>query len=167
MPPTGHLPKCGLKRTDLLPESWGNWPNSLFPLPYTIKQLSAFLWVTGFNRIWIPRYAILSRHLFMILLIFLFGSYIIKALKTVSPPTIKVQTKPVHLRNPLKTHHTRPPHKALPSWAPLKNPEGIWHPHGNNISQWFSWIMPILMPMFLALLFLSFFSCIIPHVCYC
>jgi hypothetical protein len=30
-----------------------------------------------------------------------------------------------------------------------------WNCLGNNISQWFSWPMPILMPMFLALLFLS------------
>jgi hypothetical protein len=34
----------------------------------------------------------------MLLLIFLFGSYITNALKTVSPPAIKVQTKQVHLR---------------------------------------------------------------------
>jgi hypothetical protein len=57
-----------------------------YPLPHTIKQLRAFMGVTGFCRIWIPRYADLSRHLFMLLLIFLFGSYIINALKIVSPP---------------------------------------------------------------------------------
>jgi hypothetical protein len=32
---------------------------------------------------------------------------------------------------------------------------------GNNILQGFSWLMPILMPMFLALIFLSFLPCII------
>jgi hypothetical protein len=36
-----------------------------------------------------------------------------------------------------------------------------WNPLGKNISQWFSWLMPILMPVFLALLFLSFLPCII------
>jgi hypothetical protein len=54
----------------------------------------------------------------MFLLIFLFGSYIVNALKIVSPPPIKVQTKPVHLRKPMpmrKTHHTGPPPEALPS----------------------------------------------------
>jgi hypothetical protein len=39
--------------------------------------------------------------------------------------------------------------------------EDSWNPPGNNISQWVSWPMPILMPMFLALLFLSFLPCII------
>jgi hypothetical protein len=34
--------------------------------------------------------------------------------------------------------------------------EDSWNPLGNDISQWFSWPMPILMPMFLALLFLTF-----------
>jgi hypothetical protein len=91
-----------------------------FPLPHTIKQLRAFLGITGFFRIWIPRYAAFSRHLFMLFLIFLFGSYIINALKTVSLPPIKVQTKLVHLRKPMnpwpmrKTHHTGQPPKALP-----------------------------------------------------
>jgi hypothetical protein len=92
-----------------------------FPLPNTTKKFRAFLEVTGFCRIWIPRYAALSRQLFMLFLIFLFGSYIINTLKTVSPPPIKVQTKPVHLRKPAnpwpmrKIHHTGPPPKALPS----------------------------------------------------
>jgi hypothetical protein len=39
--------------------------------------------------------------------------------------------------------------------------EDSWNPLGNNISQWFSWLMPILMPVFLALIFLSFLPCII------
>jgi hypothetical protein len=39
--------------------------------------------------------------------------------------------------------------------------EDSWNPLGNSISQWFSWLMPILMPVFLALLFLSFLPCII------
>jgi hypothetical protein len=60
--------------------------SSVFPLPHAIKQLRAFLGVTGFCTVWIPRYAAFSRYLFMILLIFPFGSYIIKALKTVSLP---------------------------------------------------------------------------------
>jgi hypothetical protein len=51
-----------------------------FSLPQTIKQLRGFLGVTGFCRIWIPTYAALARMLFMLLLIFLFGSYIINAL---------------------------------------------------------------------------------------
>jgi hypothetical protein len=58
----------------------------------------------------------------MLLLIFLLGSYIINALKTVSPLPIKVQTKPVHLRKPMNPkpmrknpHHSRLPPKALPS----------------------------------------------------
>jgi hypothetical protein len=42
--------------------------------------------------------------------------------------------------------------------------EDSWSPLGNKISQWFSWLMPILMPMFLALLFLSFLPCIIRMV---
>jgi hypothetical protein len=37
--------------------------------------------------------------------------------------------------------------------------EDSWNPLGNNISQWFSWPIPILMPMFLPLLFLSFLPC--------
>jgi hypothetical protein len=56
--------------------------------------------------------------------------------------------------------------------APLKDQlekqrrevEDFWNPLGNNISQWFSWLMPILMPMVLALLFLSFLLCIIKTV---
>jgi hypothetical protein len=39
--------------------------------------------------------------------------------------------------------------------------EDTWNPPENNISQWFSRPMPILMPMFLALLFLGFLPCII------
>jgi hypothetical protein len=42
--------------------------------------------------------------------------------------------------------------------------EDSWNPLGNNISQWFSWLMPILMPIFLALIFLSFLPCIIKTV---
>jgi hypothetical protein len=45
--------------------------------------------------------------------------------------------------------------------------EDSWNPLGNNISQWFSWLMLIVMPVHLALLFLSFLPCIILHVCYC
>jgi hypothetical protein len=48
-------------------------PILCFPLPQTIKQFRAFLGVTGFCKIWIPRYAALARPLFMLLLIFLFG----------------------------------------------------------------------------------------------
>jgi hypothetical protein len=51
-----------------------------FPLPQTIKQLRAFLGVTGFCRIWIPRYAALVRPLFRFLLIFLFGPCIMNGL---------------------------------------------------------------------------------------
>jgi hypothetical protein len=39
--------------------------------------------------------------------------------------------------------------------------EDSWNPLGNSISQWFSWPMPILMPVFLVLLFLSFLPCTI------
>jgi hypothetical protein len=42
--------------------------------------------------------------------------------------------------------------------------EDSCNPLGNNISQWFSWLMPILMPVFLALLFLSFLPCIIKTI---
>jgi hypothetical protein len=42
--------------------------------------------------------------------------------------------------------------------------EDSWNPLGNDISWWFSWLMPILKPMFLALLFLSFLPCIIKTV---
>jgi hypothetical protein len=38
-----------------------------FPLPQTIKQLRAFLGVTGFCRFWIPRYAALARPLYQLL----------------------------------------------------------------------------------------------------
>jgi hypothetical protein len=55
--------------------------------------------------------------------------------------------------------------EQLKKWR--KKLEDFWNCPGNNISQWFFRPMPILMPMFLALLFLSFLPCIIPHVCYC
>jgi hypothetical protein len=55
-------------------------PILCLPHPQTTKQFRAFLRVTGFYRIWIPRYATLTRHLFMLFLIFLFGFYIINAL---------------------------------------------------------------------------------------
>jgi hypothetical protein len=42
--------------------------------------------------------------------------------------------------------------------------EDSWDPLGNNISQWFSWPMPILMPMLLVILFSSFLPCIIKTV---
>jgi hypothetical protein len=45
-----------------------------------IKLLGAFLGVTRFCRIWIPRYAALAKPLFILLLIFLFGPYIINVL---------------------------------------------------------------------------------------
>jgi hypothetical protein len=56
-----------------------------------------------------------------------------------------------------------------PVVAPLKEQlekqrrelEDSWNPLGNNMSQWLSWPMPFLMPMFLALLFLTFLPCII------
>jgi hypothetical protein len=38
-----------------------------YPLPQTIKQLRAFLGVTGFCRIWTPRYAALARPLYKLL----------------------------------------------------------------------------------------------------
>jgi hypothetical protein len=86
MSPTGHPPRCGFKETDSLLSHEGINPILHFLLPHTIKQLTAFLGVTEFYRIWITRYATLSRHLFMLLLIFLFGSYIINAFKIVSSP---------------------------------------------------------------------------------
>jgi hypothetical protein len=49
--------------------------------------------------------------------------------------------------------------KQLEKWR--RELEDSWNPLGNNISQWFSWPMPILKPMFLALLFLSFLPCVI------
>jgi hypothetical protein len=51
-----------------------------FPLPQTIKQLRAFLRVTGFCRIWIPRYAALARSLFILLGILLFRPCLIHTL---------------------------------------------------------------------------------------
>jgi hypothetical protein len=63
----------------------------------------------------------LADNFLMLLLIFLFGSYIKSALKTVSLPLIKVQTKPVHLRKPSnpwlmrKKTHTEPPPEVLSS----------------------------------------------------
>jgi hypothetical protein len=67
------------EETSSLSHEWIN-PILPFPLPQTIKQLRAFLGVTGFYRIWIPRYAALARPLFMLPLIFLFGSCVINAL---------------------------------------------------------------------------------------
>jgi hypothetical protein len=48
--------------------------------------------------------------------------------------------------------------KQLDKWR--REVEDSWNPLG-NISQWFSWLMLIVMPMFLALLFLIFLPCII------
>jgi hypothetical protein len=61
---------------------------------------------------------------------------------------------------------------VIPQWQHLSRKlekrrrelEDSWNPLGNNISQWFSWLMPILMPIFLALIFLSFLPCIIKTV---
>jgi hypothetical protein len=95
MPPAGHLPRCGLKETGSLLSHLPRCglkgqahslsheqihPILHFPLPHTIKQLRAFLGVTGFYRIWIPRYAALARLFFMLLLILLFVPCIINAL---------------------------------------------------------------------------------------
>jgi hypothetical protein len=78
--------------------------------------------------------------------------------------------------------HSHDTHCCQAQWdppvaAPLKEQlEKMENPLGNNISQWFSWLMPILMPIFLVLIFLSFLLCIIKtvqrflldrHVCYC
>jgi hypothetical protein len=73
--------------------------------------------------------------------------------------------------------HSHDTHCCQAQWdppvsAPLKEQleiwrrelEDSWNPLGNNISQWFSWLMPILMPIFLALIFLSFLPCIIKTV---
>jgi hypothetical protein len=49
--------------------------------------------------------------------------------------------------------------EQLEKWR--REMEDSWSPLGNNISQWFSWLMPILMPIFLALIFLSFLPCIV------
>jgi hypothetical protein len=58
-----------------------------------------------------------------------------------------------------------PLNEQLEKWR--RELEDFWNCLGNSISQWFSWLMPILMPTFLALLFLSLLPCIILHVCYC
>jgi hypothetical protein len=42
--------------------------------------------------------------------------------------------------------------------------EDFWNSLGNNISQWFCWLMPIVMPMCLARLLLSFLPCVIKTV---
>jgi hypothetical protein len=57
---------------------------------------------------------------------------------------------------------TRQLQDQLEKWR--RELEDSWNPLGNNISQWFFWLMPILMPMFLALIFLSFIPCIIRTV---
>jgi hypothetical protein len=49
--------------------------------------------------------------------------------------------------------------EQLEKWR--REVEDSWNPLGNNTSQWFFWLMPIVMPMFLALLFLSLLPCII------
>jgi hypothetical protein len=56
------------------------YPILHFPLPHTIKKLRDFLGVTGFYRVWIPRYAALARPFFMFLLVLLFGPCIINVL---------------------------------------------------------------------------------------
>jgi hypothetical protein len=77
-----------------------------FPLPHTIKQPRVFLGVTGFYRIWIPRYAALARLFFYAPAILLFGPCIINALyRFISQ---QVQRLKLHLLvkkySPLPTH---------------------------------------------------------------
>jgi putative effector of murein hydrolase LrgA (UPF0299 family) len=77
-----------------------------FPLPHTIRQLRAFLGVTGFSKIWIPRYKALARPFFMLLLILLFVPCIINALsrfRSQQVQWIKLQLL-VKKYSPLPTH---------------------------------------------------------------
>jgi hypothetical protein len=82
-------------------------PVLCFPLPHTTKQLRAFLGVTGFYRIWNPRYAVLARLLFMLFLIFLFGSYIINALSRF----ISQQVQQIKLQLLVKKYSPLPTHE--------------------------------------------------------
>jgi hypothetical protein len=72
-----------------------------------MKQLRAFLGVTGFCRIWIPRYAALARPLFMLLLIFLFGPCIINALSRF----ISQQVQQIKLQLLVKEYSSLPIHE--------------------------------------------------------
>jgi hypothetical protein len=89
-----------------------------FPLPQTIKQLRALLGVTGFCTIWIPRYAALARPLFMLLLIFLFGSCIINALSRF----ISQQVQWIELQLLVKEYSPLPMHEPsiLFYWGPWR-----------------------------------------------
>jgi hypothetical protein len=72
-----------------------------------MEQLGAFLGVTGFCKIWIPRYAALTRNLFMFLLIFLFGFCIINALSRF----VSQQVQQIKLQLLVKKYSPLPRHK--------------------------------------------------------
>jgi hypothetical protein len=85
---------------------------SYSPIPQTP------LGVTGFCRIWIPRYAAFARLLFMLFLIFLFGSYIINVVSRFTSQQvqwIKVQLL-VKKYSPLPRHEPSIPF----FWGPLE-----------------------------------------------
>jgi hypothetical protein len=92
-----------------------------FPLPHTIKQFRAFLGVTGFCRICIPRCAALARPLFMLLLIFLYGAYIIHALSRF----ISWQVQRIKLQLLVKEYSPLPRHE--PS-IPIRGPWRLHRP---------------------------------------
>jgi hypothetical protein len=91
------------------PSHEGINPILSFRLPHTIKQLRAFLGVAGFCRIWIPRYAALSRHLFMVFLILLFGSCVINALSSL----ISWQVQWIKLQLLVKEYSPLPRHEPF------------------------------------------------------
>jgi hypothetical protein len=95
-----------------------------FPLPQIIKQLRAFLGVTGFCRIWILRYAALARPLFMLLLIFLFGSCKINALSRF----ISQRVQRIKLQLLVKEYPPLPMHESSILFY-----GGPWKLHGSTL----------------------------------
>jgi uncharacterized membrane protein len=88
-----------------------------FPLPQTIKQLGAFLGVIGFCGIWIPRYAVLARPLFMLLLILLFGPCVVNALSRFIPQQVQQITLQLLVKEYLPLPMPEP--SILFHWGPL------------------------------------------------
>jgi hypothetical protein len=78
-----------------------------FPFPHTRKQFRAFLGVTGFYKICIPRYAALARHLFMLLLILLFGLCLINVLSRF----ISQQVQQIKFQLLVKDYSSLPQHE--------------------------------------------------------
>jgi hypothetical protein len=92
-----------------------------FPLPYNIRQFRAFLGVTGFYKIWIPRYVALARPFYMLLLILLFGPCIINTVSRF----ISQQVQQIKLQLLVKKYSPLPTYEpSIPFYqGPL---ETIW-----------------------------------------